>query len=192
MKKYKINEIFFSIQGEGYFAGTPAVFVRFSGCNLKCPWCDTKHEDGKYYTKEELEQEVENLLGKDKPYVMIILTGGEPTLQLHEDEPLFQDRFVAIETNGTNIVPSWVSWITVSPKTNLLPKDFKNFPDEIKVVFEKSRVDYYDTLKHYGGRLYLQPLEKDGKMNIKETLEYINKNPMYRLSVQLHKLIGVR
>lgn len=99
---------------------------------------------------------------------------------------------MAIETNGTNIVPSWVSWITVSPKTNLLPKDFKNFPDEIKVVFEKSRVDYYDILKHYGGRLYLQPLEKDGKMNIKETLEYINKNPMYRLSVQLHKLIGVK
>lgn len=189
MKKYKINEIFFSIQGEGSFAGTPAIFVRFSGCNLKCPWCDTKHEEGTYYTKEELEAKVNELA---EEYVMVVLTGGEPTLQITEDEQLFADRFVAIETNGTNKVPTWVSWITVSPKTNICPADFKNFPDEIKIVFEPSRIDYYDTIKHYGGRLYLQPLEKEGKMNIKETLDYIKKNPMFRLSVQLHKLIGVR
>lgn len=191
MSQYKINEIFYSIQGEGYFAGTPAVFVRFSGCNLKCPWCDTKHEDAKLYTKEDLEKSVEQLCGNNSE-VMVVLTGGEPTLQIKEDEPLFQNHFVAIETNGTNKVPYWVSWITISPKTDIHFTQFKNIPDEIKTVFEKKRIPYYNELKSLGGRLYLQPLEQNGKMNIQETLEYIKQNPQFKLSVQLHKLIGVR
>ena len=186
--KYKINEIFYSIQGEGYFTGTPAVFVRFSGCNLKCSWCDTKHEDGEYYTKEELEAEVEKLT-KGNPDVLIVLTGGEPTLQL-TDERLFKNYFVAIETNGTNKVPNWVNWITISPKTDIT--EFKNNPSEIKVVFEKHRIDYLEKLKGNSAFLYLQPLEIDGKMNVEETLDYIKQNPEFRLSVQTHKLIGVR
>lgn len=189
MSFYKINEIFYSIQGEGYYAGTPAIFVRFSGCNLKCPWCDTKHEKAILFTKEDLEKRV-NLLSNNNKDIMVVLTGGEPTLQIKEEEPLFLNRYVAIETNGTNKVPSWVSWITISPKTNLL--EFKNYPDEIKTVFETSRIAYYDKLKNVGGRLYLQPLEQNGQMNIQETLDYIKQNPEYRLSVQLHKLIGVR
>lgn len=188
---YKINEIFYSIQGEGYFTGMPAVFIRFSGCNLKCKWCDTQHEEGTFYSKEQLEEAVYKIVG-DKPDVLIVLTGGEPTLQIKEDEQLFKDRFVAIETNGTNKVPYWVSWVTISPKTDIKLSDFKNIPDEIKVVYEKHRENYLQELKKFGGRLYLQPLELNGEMNIKDTLDFIKKNPEYRLSVQLHKLIGVR
>lgn len=188
---YKINEIFYSIQGEGFHAGTPAIFVRFSGCNLKCPWCDTEHENGKIFTKEELEKEVEQLCNCNSD-IMVILTGGEPTLQLKEDEPLFQNHFTAIETNGTNKVPSWVDWITISPKTDILPENFKDYPNEIKIVYEPQRIEYYDKIKKYNTKLYLQPLEKNGEMNIKDTLTYIQANPSYKLSLQLHKLIGVR
>ena len=143
------------------------------------------------YTKEDLEKSVEQLCGNNSE-VMVVLTGGEPTLQIKEDEPLFQNHFVAIETNGTNKVPYWVSWITISPKTDIHFTQFKNIPDEIKTVFEKKRIPYYNELKSLGGRLYLQPLEQNGKMNIQETLEYIKQNPQFKLSVQLHKLIGVR
>lgn len=189
--KYKINEIFYSIQGEGFYAGSPAVFIRFSGCNLKCPWCDTEHNEGIVLTKEQLENEVEKLTQGDKN-ILIVFTGGEPTLQLKEDEELLSNYFRAIETNGTNKVPDWVNWITISPKTNMKLSDFKNYPDEIKVVFEPDRKEYINYLKTLGGRLYLQPLELNGKMNIKETLDYIKENPEYKLSVQLHKLIGVK
>ena len=188
---YKVNEIFYSIQGEGYYAGKPAVFIRFSGCNLKCPWCDTKHESGTIYTKEQLEGEVERLTQGNES-ILIVFTGGEPTLQLSEDEELLPKYYRAIETNGTNKVPDWIDWITISPKTDIKFKDFRNFPDEIKVVYESKRKIYLEYLKHLGGRLYLQPLEQNGKMNIAETLEYIKQNPEYTLSVQLHKLIGAR
>lgn len=193
MKQYKINEIFYSIQGEGYFTGTPAIFVRFSGCNLKCPWCDTKHEEGTLYTKEQLEAIVDKILkDKNTQDVLIVLTGGEPTLQISDEERLFNEFFVAIETNGTNKVPRWVNWITVSPKSNIMPSDFKFKPNEIKLVYEKHREEYYKSLKGSDAFLYLQPLELDGKMNTEETVNFVKENPEYRLSVQLHKFIGVR
>lgn len=100
----KVNEIFYSIQGEGYHTGTPAVFVRFSGCNLKCPFCDTQHEDGILMSDEEILSEV----GK-YPAVMVILTGGEPSLWIDRE---FVDRlhrigkYVCIETNGTRSLPN--------------------------------------------------------------------------------------
>lgn len=193
MKQYKINEIFYSIQGEGYFTGTPAVFIRFSGCNLKCSWCDTKHEKGTLYTKEQLETEVDKILkGKNIQNVLIVLTGGEPTLQISNEEHLFDKFFVAIETNGTNEVPKWINWITVSPKSNIPLSSFKFQPSEIKLVFEKHRIEYYNSLKDTNAFLYLQPLEQNGYMNIEETVDFVKNNPEYRLSVQLHKFIGVR
>lgn len=189
--KYKINEIFYSIQGEGFHTGTPAVFIRFSGCNLKCPWCDTDHAKGIMYTKEELENEVEKLTHGNKN-ILIVFTGGEPTLQLKENEELLSNYYRAIETNGTNKVPDWVNWKTVSPKTDIKLDEFKNYPDEIKVVFEPQRMEYINYVKTLGSRLYLQPLEQNGKMNIEETINYIKENPEFTLSIQLHKLIGVK
>ena len=185
--KYKVNEIFYSLQAEGLFAGCPAVFVRLCGCNLKCPWCDTKnHNEGTWYTKEELEKAVFDIIpNKD---VIIVFTGGEPTLQLREDEELFKGYKRHIETNGTNPVPSWIDWITVSPKSDI---DIKE-ADEVKVVYEKGREDYLESLKDKGFRLFLQPLELNGKMNTKETVDFILKHPYYKLSLQFHKMIGVR
>ena len=184
---YKVNEIFYSIQTEGMYAGTPAIFVRFSGCNLKCSWCDTNHNSGRFYTKKQLEDKVKKL-SKDKP--IIVFTGGEPTLQLKQEEELLKGYERHIETNGILQVPSWIDWITVSPKTNITK--FKNKPNEIKVVYEKRRVEYIKSLKNKCSNLFIQPLEKDEKMNIREVIRFIKKYPSYRLSLQYHKIIGIR
>lgn len=194
--KYKINEIFYSIQAEGANAGKPAVFVRFSGCNLHCPWCDTpNHNEGVIYTGNELEKIVKDLSAGDTENIIVVLTGGEPTLQLHDDEQLFEDFFVAIETNGTKPVPWWIDYVTCSPKTDVLFDKIKYSlkPDEIKVVYQPEREEYFNYLKGLKDvKLFIQPLENGGKMNIPETMNYLLKNPQYRLSLQFHKLIGVR
>lgn len=187
-RQYKINEIFYSIQGEGSRVGTPSVFVRFSGCDRKCPWCDTKHEDGEFLDRTELERRVDALIG-NRAGIQVVLTGGEPTLQLCEEEPLFPNRFVCLETNGARPAPSWVDWVTLSPKDDL-PIDRE--PDELKLVFEPERIPYYESLKGLRCRKMLQPLDRGGETNLKETLAYVLANPEYSLSLQIHKLIGVR
>lgn len=188
---YKINEIFYSIQAEGFYAGTPAIFVRFSGCNLNCPWCDTKyHTQGEILSKEELEKRVYNLIPKNqKEKIIIVFTGGEPTLQLNADEELFPDMYRTVETNGLLPVPKWIDWVTCSPKTDI---QFYQLPNEIKVVYEKQRENYYKKLLEYDTMLFMQPLEENGKMNIEDTLKFIKNNPKFRFSLQYHKLIGVR
>ena len=189
---YKVNEIFYSVQAEGKYAGYPAIFIRLCGCNLKCPWCDTKnHNIGKFYTKKELEKEVKSL-SKDKKNVIIVFTGGEPTLQLHEEEELLKGYERHIETNGTRKVPSWIEYITCSPKSDIDFSAIGRMPDEIKVVFENGREEYLKKLKKLNTRLFIQPLELNGKMNIKETMDFLLKNPEYKLSLQFHKIIGVR
>ena len=99
----KINEIFYSLQGEGFHTGTPALFIRFSGCNLKCDFCDTRHEDGKLMSDEEIVEQAAQC-----PARMVILTGGEPSLFV--DDALVEKlhgigKYVCIETNGTHPVP---------------------------------------------------------------------------------------
>ena len=189
---YKVNEIFYSLQAEGKHAGTAAVFVRLCGCNLKCPWCDTKyHTQGEMYTKEELEEKVRSL-AKDENAI-VVFTGGEPTLQLKEEEELLPEFYRAIETNGTNPVPSWINWVTCSPKTDILFPNKTLDPDEVKVVYEYGRDKYLKKLaESYQGELYLQPLELNGKMNTQETVDFIKENPRYKLSLQFHKIIGIR
>lgn len=137
---YKINEVFYSLQGEGFFAGRAAVFVRFSGCNLKCPFCDTV-----FKTFEEIT--AAQLLRRINPWKrcqFVILTGGEPTLQVDDIliDALHQDGWqIAMETNGTNTVPNGVDWVTVSPKAafvkngNIIVKK----ASEVKVVFKSPR-----------------------------------------------------
>ena len=192
MYSYRINEIFYSIQGEGEFAGTPAVFVRFSGCNLNCPWCDTDHSHGGEMTRDELETAVRKLLaGRDG--AIIVLTGGEPALQLHDDEPLFQGfvRQICIETNGTQPVPDWVDWVTVSPKNALSP--IVPCPNELKFVFEPEHIPYYLSMQDAGCVKFIQPLaRKDGTSNLPEAVDFVLAHPCFKLSVQLHKMIGVR
>ena len=194
MYSYRVNEIFYSIQGEGAFAGTPAVFVRFSGCNLACPWCDTDHSHAEEMTCDELEETVRELLaGHDG--AIVVLTGGEPALQLHDDEPLFQGFAgrICIETNGTLPVPGWVDWITVSPKNELSFRDIVPIPNELKFVFEPEHIPYYLSMQDADCRLSIQPLaRKDGTSNLPEALDFVLAHPRFKLSVQLHKIIGVR
>ena len=192
MHRYRVNEMFYSIQGEGSFAGTPAVFVRFSGCNLACPWCDTDHSHAVEMTRDGLETAVRGLLA-DHDGAIIVLTGGEPALQLHDDEPLFQGfaSRICIETNGTLPVPGWVDWVTVSPKNELSP--IVPRADELKFVFEPEHIPYYLSMQDAGCAKYIQPLaRKDGTSNLPEALDFVLAHPCFKLSVQLHKIIGVR
>ncbi len=192
MHTYRVNEIFYSIQGEGAFAGTPAVFVRFSGCNLACPWCDTDHSHFVEMTRDELEDAVRGLL-KGHDGAIIVLTGGEPALQLRDDEPLFHGFGcrVCIETNGTLPVPPWVDWITVSPKNGLSPVVPR--ANELKFVFEPEHIPYYLSMQEADCEKRIQPLaRKDGTTNLAEALEFVLAHPRFKLSVQLHKIIGVR
>ena len=189
---YKVNEIFYSLQAEGNYAGHAAVFIRLCGCNLQCPWCDTKyHTKGDFYTKEEIEEKVDYLTHGDKD-VIVVFTGGEPTLQLKEEEELCKGYTRCIETNGTNKVPSWIDWITCSPKSDIDFSAIGRMPDEIKVVYEYGRDKYLKSLLDLNTKLYLQPLELNGKMNIAEVFDFIKQNPKYRLSLQFHKLLGIR
>ncbi len=192
MRSYRVNEIFYSIQGEGAFAGTPAVFVRFSGCNLACSWCDTDHAHAEEMTRDDLEDTVRALLsGHDG--AIIVLTGGEPALQLRDDEPLFHGFGcrVCIETNGTLPVPGWVDWVTVSPKNELSPVVPR--ANELKFVFEPEHIPYYLSMQDVECEKRIQPLaRKDGTTNLAEALEFVLAHPRFKLSVQLHKIIGVR
>lgn len=111
---YLVNEIFYSLQGEGYYTGTPAVFLRLSGCNLRCPFCDTDHSASE---PMEIDTLVDRLLGY--PSRHLVITGGEPSLQVDRllIEVLHDAGFyVQIETNGTNRLPDNIDWVTCSPK----------------------------------------------------------------------------
>lgn len=191
-KTYKINEIFYSIQGEGYNAGYPAVFVRFSGCNLACPFCDTDHSQYTEMTAEQIRQAVEEADGGKE--TMVVLTGGEPTMQITEEENLFPlpcSRFIAIETNGTNPVPTWVDWVTVSPKLNT-PFDKLPAFDEVKLLYQPEHVGYIQQFNRDGIIAYIQPLEQNGEYNFAECIQFVKDNPQFKLSLQTHKLIGMK
>lgn len=179
----RINEIFYSLQGEGYHTGTPAVFIRFSGCNLKCPFCDTNHEEGKWLTDEEILSEIETY-----PTQTVILTGGEPSLWIDEAfvESLHKaGKYVCIETNGTRKLPHTIDWVTCSPKENA-PVVLDKI-DELKVVYTGQELKEYAAMKtpfHY-----LQPCSCT---NTEEVVQYILDHPLWKLSLQTHKLIHIQ
>lgn len=178
----KINEIFYSLQGEGYHTGAPAVFIRFSGCNLKCGFCDTRHEDGRMMGDEEILDEV----GK-YPARMVILTGGEPSLWI--DEPFIDllhkaGKYICIETNGTHSLPTGIDWVTCSPKQGT--KLVLTRMNEVKVVYEGQNIDVYESLpaEHF----FLQPCSCS---NTREVVDCVMRHPKWRLSLQTHKLINI-
>lgn len=192
--KYKINEIFYSIQTEGSLTGSPAVFVRFSGCNLSCPFCDTNHEKFVLMTKEEIEAKVDEL-DKTKE-AMVVFTGGEPTLYLTDEEPWFRDRYTAIETNGIVRSPRWINHITISPKTHL-PDDSLLSADAIKVLFGWFKADELERIEKLCDEampvLYMQPTaDKDGKFDIIPVVNWIKKHPQWSISIQWHKIFGIQ
>lgn len=193
----KINEIFYSLQGEGYWTGTPAVFVRFSGCNLKCAFCDTDHQNGWHYTTEEVISKIQKY-----PARHIIFTGGEPTLQLSRDlvERLHTlGKFLHIETNGSirlsDDIENNIDWITVSPKD--APIKIQRI-DELKALYHGEGQDMaaLDSIRTANPDCrYLQPCDvnnpQENSRILSETIEYIKQNPRWRLSLQTHKIIGI-
>lgn len=191
---YRVNEIFYSLQGEGYFTGTPAVFLRFSGCNLKCGFCDTRHEDFTLMTPVEI---IEQL--KAYPSRHVIITGGEPSLQLDQIlVDLLHDEgyFIQIETNGTRKLPEGIDWVTCSPKGDATGEcEVKlRMVDELKVVYEGQDVETIASsipAMHY----FLQPCSSpryESGSNTSETVTYILRHPHWRLSLQTHKLINIQ
>ena len=178
----KVNEIFYSLQGEGYHTGTPAVFVRFSGCNLRCPFCDTQHQSGTEMTHEQIVDEVCRYGTRH-----VVLTGGEPTLQAddHLVELLhLHGKFVQIETNGTHPVPAGIDWITCSPKEG--PYALSKV-DELKVVYQNQDVEAIAALFD-ADHLMLQPCSCS---NTTEVVEYVKRHPHWRMSLQTHKFIDI-
>lgn len=178
----KINEIFYSLQGEGHHTGTPAVFVRFSGCNLKCDFCDTAHQSGVEMSDEAIVEAVSAY-----PCRMVILTGGEPGLWI--DDALIEalhraGKYIAIETNGTQVLPEGIDWVTCSPKEGA-PLHVRRI-DEVKVVYTGQDVTPYLYLP--AKEHFLQPCSC---RNTEEVVAYIKAHPQWRLSLQTHKLIHI-
>lgn len=204
-KTYRIKEIFYSLQGEGFHTGRAAVFVRFAGCNLRCPFCDTNFTGGEEMTKDEIVQRALSAKSSDSEVrMLLILTGGEPSLQADEAlvDALHEAGFyIAIETNGTHALPKGIDWITCSPKDAPV---VLSRADEVKVVYRGQDVEeWYGKLKaqHY----FLQPCDlhfesrssgfDEGLQSystISETIAYILTHPHWQLSMQMHKVAGIR
>jgi len=195
---YRVNEIFYSLQGEGYHSGTPAVFVRFSGCNLRCSFCDTQHQQSRMMSSQEIVDEV----NKYPIAPLVVLTGGEPSLFIDETfiAELKQQtsKQIAIETNGTRLLPSNLDWVTLSPKSifeggNTEPCVLTTC-DELKVVFLGQDLAQYDCIqtKHR----FLQPCFCEDKTqrqaNIKSCVEAVMNHPNWRLSLQIHRILNIR
>ena len=194
--KYRVNEIFFSLQGEGFWTGTPMVFVRLSGCNLQCPFCDTEHTAFVEMTAGEM---VERALMEGGACRHVCLTGGEPLLQA--DAALVgafhQAGFTLhVETNGTCPVPEGVDWVTLSPKTEVAGlkgngRVVLDRADEVKLVLAPG-VDPSAWVSFPAPWHFLQPCEQNGTANVAEVTAYILSHPAWRLSLQTHKLLGIR
>ena len=199
-KAYKVNEIFYSLQGEGKYTGTPAVFIRFSGCNLKCPFCDTKHNEGRWLPLWGILQEVDQACKGNRP-PLVVLTGGEPTLTA--DAALCKalaQRFsiVAMESNGTRRPPVGVTFLTVSPKDDFVEHAEVEVTgcNELKLVYDGTNDPAIWVKSIQAGYYYLQPCDTgDASKNkeiLEKTLAYILEHPIWRLSLQTQKIINVR
>lgn len=187
----RINEIFYSLQGEGRYTGTPAIFIRFAGCNMRCPFCDTNHQQGKEYSQETILREISAY-----PSKRVILTGGEPTLQLTSTfiNALHNAGYIVhIETNGTQPLPCHVDWVVCSPKSqDIVLRDI----DELKVVFQNPQFDMspYEGLE--AKEYYVQPCDTKDKHNnqriLNAAIDFVKENPRWKLSLQTHKILNIR
>ena len=220
--RYSVMEMFYTLQGEGYWSGRPAVFIRFAGCNawsgdpakrhlgrgVCAEWCDTefriseaKAENGGnlFFSPDILAASARgywSIPPKGRP--MVVLTGGEPSLQV--DERLVtalkdEGFYVAMETNGSHPAPHNLDWLTLSPKPPLpvLPQDY----DEVKVVYPVEGLNP-DLYKDYGRYRWIQPLDGSeadvpgtNYALMEKAVEYVLANPLWRLSLQTHKIAGV-
>ena len=210
---YSVKEMFYTLQGEGINAGRPAVFLRFSGCNLwsglekdragaVCSFCDTDFVGtdgpggGKFKTAEDLAIAVNRLwptdAGSAEP--MVVCTGGEPLLQLDAravDALHAHGFYIAVETNGTVKAPAGIDWLCVSPKSTA--PVVQTTGDELKLVYPQLKA-LPESFQHLDFKHFLlQPMDgPDIEVNTQKTIEYCLAHPQWRFSLQSHKVIGVR
>ena len=207
---YRIKEIYFTQQGEGSNTGRDFVFVRFSGCNLWsgkeknrksaiCQFCDTDFYgtdgiNGGVYSAKQLIEKIKSLWVSRDNNIAVVLTGGEPLLQVNDElvAALKQEQiYIAVETNGTLDAPDHIDWICMSPKANTEIKLKKG--NEIKVIFPQESLDPEKFLLFDFGEFYLQPMDsKKYQENLNATITYCQKNPKWKLSLQTHKILGIR
>ena len=207
---YSVKEIFYTLQGEGAQAGRPAVFCRFTGCNLWsgqekdrstaiCQFCDTDFvgtdgsQGGKYLHADDLATAVADLWPEDASHRFVVCTGGEPLLQL--DSPLIEAFHrrgfqIAVETNGTCPVPPGLDWVCVSPKANTSLVVISG--QEIKLVFPQSDLNPAMFAGLDFEYFYLQPMDGPSREhNTILAIQYCKAHPQWRLSLQTHKLLGI-
>jgi 7-carboxy-7-deazaguanine synthase (Cx14CxxC type) len=206
---YSVKEIFYTLQGEGAQRGRPAVFCRFSGCNLwsgreqdraeaACNFCDTDFVGtdgaggGKFSSAGELAEAVKAAWpASGRP--LVVCTGGEPLLQL--DSPLIREFHrlgleIAVETNGTQLPPPGIDWLCVSPKGNAPLK--LRWGDELKLVFPQAAAPPERFAHLHFRHFFLQPLDNPRlRENTRLALDYCRQYPQWHLSLQTHKILGI-
>jgi 7-carboxy-7-deazaguanine synthase len=209
---YQVKEIFYTLQGEGANAGTPAVFCRFAGCNLwsgreedrataQCRFCDTDFVGtdgtlgGKYPKASELAAQIAaQWPTQDTQHRFVVFTGGEPLLQI--DDTLIhamkeQGFRIAVETNGTLKAPAGIDWLCVSPKAGT--EWVQREGHELKVVWPQAGLDLNELAQAKFDNKFLQPMDNVLQAeNTQDCIAACLANPVWRLSVQTHKVIGVR
>ena len=209
---YQVKEIFYTLQGEGANAGRPAVFCRFAGCNLWsgreqdrataiCQFCDTDFVGtngtlgGKFADADALASQIELLWpSTDKDHRFVVMTGGEPLLQVDTAliTALHARGFqLAVETNGTIAAPAGIDWICVSPKAgaNWVQRE----GHELKVVWPQSRLNLAELEAAHFTHRYLQPMDNPQRQeNTQACIDLCLQRPAWRLSLQTHKITGIR
>tara|TARA_B100001029_G_scaffold79714_1_gene65349 strand:+ start:681 stop:1310 length:630 start_codon:yes stop_codon:yes gene_type:complete len=207
---YRIKEIYFTQQGEGKNTGRDFVFVRFSGCNLWsgkeknresaiCKFCDTDFYgvngiNGGIYEAKELVKMIKSLWVADTSPISVVLTGGEPLLQL-DDELVIELKkeaiYIAVETNGTLKAPEGIDWICMSPKAGTEIK--LKAGSEIKVVYPQKNLEPEEFSDLDFKNFFIQPMDsQELEANVAKSIKFCMDNPKWRLSLQTHKILGIR
>jgi 7-carboxy-7-deazaguanine synthase (Cx14CxxC type) len=208
---YSVKEIFHTLQGEGAQAGRAAVFCRFSGCNLwtgrevdrataTCRFCDTDFVGtngsggGKFESADTLAAAIDAAWAGPTQRKFVVVTGGEPLLQLDPDliTAIKGKGFeIAVETNGTVDPPAGINWTCVSPKANATLRLKRG--NELKLVFPQEGLDPQRLASLEFDHFWLQPMDgPEQTENTHAAIQYCLNNPKWRLSVQTHKIIGIR
>ena len=207
---YRIKEIYFTQQGEGKNTGRDFVFVRFSGCNLWsgkeknresaiCKFCDTDFYgvngiNGGIYEAKELVEMIKSLWVSDTSPISVVLTGGEPLLQLDDElvtELKKEAIYIAVETNGTLKAPEGIDWICMSPKAGTEIK--LKAGSEIKVVYPHKNLEPEEFSDLDFKNFFIQPMDsQELEANVAKSIKFCMDNPKWRLSLQTHKILGIR
>lgn len=198
MNKLPVMEQFLTLQGEGYHTGRSAIFIRLGGCDVGCVWCDVKESwDESKHPSIEISEIMEGISSYSTDFVVI--TGGEPTL--HNLNPLIKalkddQKYIAIETAGTNPLPDGLDWVCFSPKKFKKPLDeIYDLVDELKVIiYHPSDLQWakeHAKKINKKAELYIQPEWSKADEHMSAMLDFLNDNPNWKLSLQTHKFLNI-